>query len=64
MLAYIKYKAYYEKKIEASKLKEQQIIQVLQPTADHQGSKIPLTVFRWKGPYVVEKALLNYYYLN
>ena len=32
---------------------------VLQPKADHQGSKAPFTNFRWIGPYIVEKALPN-----
>ena len=43
--AYIKCKAYYDKKTNVSKLKEQQYVHVLQPKADHQGSKIPLTEF-------------------
>ena len=38
--AYIKYKAYYDRKVNASKLKEADYIYVLQPEADHQGSKI------------------------
>ena len=57
MQAYIKYKAYYDKKANASKLKEQQYVYLLQPKADHQGSKILFTDFRWIGPYIVEKAL-------
>ena len=37
---------------------------VLVPKADHQGSKIPFTDFRWIGSYMVEKALPNNnYYL-
>ena len=32
---------------------------VLQPKSDHQGSKIPITEFRWMGPYIVEKVLPN-----
>ena len=63
MQAYIKYKAYYDKKAHASKLKEQQYVYTLQPKADHQGSKIPFTEFRWVGPYIVEKALPNKNYL-
>ena len=35
----------------------------MQPKADHQGSKIPLTEFRWMGPYIVEKVLPNNNYL-
>ena len=47
MQAYIKYKAYYDEKADASKLKHADYIFLLQPKADHQGSKIPLTDFRW-----------------
>ena len=63
MQAYIKYKAYYDKKANASKLKEADYVYILQPKADHQGSKIPFTEFRWVGPYIVEKALSNNNYL-
>ena len=63
MQAYIKYKAYYDKKANASKLKEADYVYILQPKADHQGSKIPFTEFRWMGPYIVEKALSNNNYL-
>ena len=56
MQAYIKNKAYYQKKAIASKLKEQQYVYVLQPKADHQGSKIPFTGFRGFGPFIAEKA--------
>ena len=31
----------------------------MQPKADHQGSKIPFTEFRWIGPYIIEKVLPN-----
>ena len=63
MQAYIKYKAYYDKKANASKLKEADYVYILQPKADHQGSKIPFTEFRWMGPHIVEKALPNNNYL-
>ena len=63
MQAYIKYKAYYDKKANASKLKEADYVYILQPKADHQGSKIPFTEFRWIGPYIVEKVLPNNNYL-
>ena len=59
MQAYIKYKAYYDKKANASKLKEADYVYVLQPKADHQGSKIPCTEFRRMGPSIVEKVLPN-----
>ena len=54
MQACIKYKACYDKKAKASKLKEADYVYILQPKADHQGSKIPFTEFRWMGPYIVE----------
>ena len=63
MQAYIKYKPYYDKKANASNLKEADYLNILQPKADHQGSKIPFTVFRWIGPYIIEKALPNNNYL-
>ena len=61
--AYIKYKAYYDKKANASKLKEADYAYVLQPKADHQGSKIPFPEFPWIGPYIIEKVLPNNNYL-
>ena len=63
MQAYIKYKAYYDKKTNASKLKEAVYVYVLQPKADHQGSKNPFTEFRWIGPYFIEKVFPNNNYL-
>ena len=60
MQAYIKYKAYYDKKANTSKLKEADYVYILQPKEDHQGSKIPFTEFRWIGPY---KVLPNNNYL-
>ena len=63
MQAYIKYKAYYDEKANASKLKHADYVLILQPKADHQGSKIPLTDFRWIGPYIIEKVLPNNKYL-
>ena len=63
MQAYIKYKANYDKKANASKLKESEYVYILKPKADHQGSKIPFTEFRWIGPYIIEKVLPNKNYL-
>ena len=63
MQAYIKYKAYYDRKANASKLRKADYVFILQPQADHQGSKIPLTDFRWIGPYNIEKVLPNNNYL-
>ena len=61
--AYIKYKAFSDKKANASKPKEKDYVYILQPKADHQGSKIPFTEFRWIGPYTIEKLLPNNNYL-
>ena len=57
MQAYIKYKTYYDKKVKASKLKQADYVNTPQPKADHQGSKIPFTDFRWIGPYIIQKVL-------
>ena len=63
MQAYIKYTAYYDKKANASKLKEAEYVYVLQSKADHQMIKIPFTEFRWIRLYLVEKVLTNNNYL-
>ena len=63
MQAYLKYKAYYDRKANASKLKKADYVFILQPKADHQWSKIPFTDFRWTGPYIIEKVLPNNNYL-
>ena len=63
MQAYIKYKAYYDKKANASKLKQSDYVYILQPKADHQRRKIPFTDFRWTGPYIIEKVLPNNNYV-
>ena len=57
MPACIKYKACYDKKANAWKLKQNDFVYVLQPKADNQGSEIPFKEFRWIGPYIVDKAL-------
>ena len=63
MQAYNKYKAYYDKKANASKLKEADYVYDLQPKAAHQASKIPFTELQWIGHYVIEKVLPNNNYL-
>ena len=63
MQAYIKYKAYYDKKANASKLKKSDYVYILQPKADHQGSKNTFRDFRWIGPFIIEKVLSNNNYL-
>ena len=63
MQAYVKDKACYDRKANASTLKKTVYVFILQPKADHQGSKIPFTDFRWIGPYIIEKVLPNNNYL-
>ena len=63
MQAYIKYKAFYDRKANASKFKRADYVFILQPKADNQGSKIPFRDFRWIGPYIIEKVLPNNDYL-
>ena len=43
----------------ASKIKQADSVDVLQPKADHRGNKIRFTVFRWIGPYIIEKVLVK-----
>ena len=63
MQAYIKYKAYYDKKANASKLKAANYVNVLQLKADQRRSKISFTEFWGIGPYIIEKLLPNNIYL-
>ena len=63
MQAYIKNEAYFDKKGNASKLKQADYFYVLQPKADHQATKIFFTFFRWIGPRIIEKVLSNNNYL-
>ena len=51
------------KKVKTSKLRQADYNYILQPKADHQGSKIPFTDFPWIGPYIIEKVLPNIFYL-
>ena len=64
MQSYIKYKEYYDRKAKAAPLKENEYCFVLQPKADHQGSKIPIRDYRWVGPFIVQKVLPNEYYIG
>ena len=59
MQSYLKYKYYYDRKAKAAALEQGDFCFILQPLADHQGSKIPFREFRWIGPYVIEKVLPN-----
>ena len=59
MQSYLKYKEYYDRKAKAAPLRQNDYCFILQPIADHQGSKIPFREYRWTGPYIVEKVLPN-----
>ena len=63
MQSYLKYKEYYDRKGKAAPLQQNDYCFILQPLADHQGSKIPFREHRWIGPYVVEKVLPNENYI-
>ena len=63
MQSYLKYKEYYDRKAKASLLMQNDYCFILQPRADHQGSKIPFRKFRWIGPYVIEQVLPNENYI-
>ena len=63
MQSYIKYEEYYDRKAKAAPLKENDYCFVLQPKADHQGSKIPFRDYRWVGPFIVQKVLPNENYI-
>ena len=59
MQSFLKYKEFYDRKAKAAPLKQNDYCFILQPIADHQGSKIPFREYRWTGPYIVEKVLPN-----
>ena len=63
MQTYLKYKEYYDRKAKAAPLKQNDYCFILQPIADHQGSKLPFREYRWTGPYIVEKVLPNENYI-
>ena len=63
MQSYLKYKEYYDRKAKAAPLHQGDYCFILQPLADHQGSKIPFREFRWTGPYIIEKVVPNENYI-
>ena len=63
MQSYLKYKEYNDRKAKAAPLKQNDYCFILQPIADHQGSKIRFRQYRWTGPYIVEKVLPNENYI-
>ena len=63
MQTYLKYKEYYDRKDKAATLKQNDYCFILQPIADHQGSKNPFREYRWTGAYIVEMVLPNENYI-
>ena len=61
--SYSKYEEYYDRKAKAASLKQNDCCFILQPLADHQGSKSPFQEYRSSGPYIVEKVLRNENYI-
>ena len=59
MQSFLKYKAYYDRKAEASPLETTDYCYILKPKADAQATKIPFWEFRWQCPYKVRKVLPN-----
>ena len=61
--SYIKYKEDYNRKAKAVPLKESDYCFVLQPKADHRGSKVPFRGYRWVLQFIVQKVLPNENYI-
>ena len=55
----MKHNEYYDRKAKAAPLQQNDYCFILQPIADHQGSKILFQKHRWIGPYVVGKVMPN-----
>ena len=61
--AFHKYKAYYDRKAQASPLKKNDFAFLLNPKINSQSDKIPFNSFKWEGPYKVVKVLSNSNYI-
>ena len=57
IIAYHKYKAYYDRKARAQPLKINDFVAVLQPMYDSQSCKEEIQTFHWKAPYQIMKVL-------
>ena len=63
MQSYLKYKEYYDRKAKATPLKRNYYCLISQPSRSSR-IKNPFREFRWIGPYIVEKVLLNDNYID
>ena len=61
--AFHKYKAYYDRKTQASPLKVNDFVFLLNPKVSTQSEKIPFNSFKWEGPYKVVKVLTQSNYI-
>ena len=61
--AFHKYKAYYDRKAQASPLKVNDFVFLLNPKISTQSEKIPFNSFKWEGPYKVVKILTQSNYI-
>ena len=61
--AFHKYKAYYDRKAQASPLKVNDVAISLYPKISSQSEKLPFNSFKWEGPYKVVKILSHSNYI-
>ena len=61
--AFHKYKAYYDRKAQASPLKVNDFVFLLNPKIGKQSEKIPFNSFKWEGPYIIVKVLTQSNYI-
>ena len=61
--AFHKYKAHYDRKAQASPLKVNDFVFLLNPKINSQFKKLPFNKFKWEGPYKVVKVLLHSNYI-
>ena len=61
--AFQTYKAYYDRKAQASPLKVNDFVFLLNPKVGKQSEKIPFNSFKWEGPYKVVKVLSQSNYI-
>ena len=61
--AFHKYKAYYDRKAQASPLKVNNFVFLLNPKIDKQSEKIPFNSFKWERPSKIFKVLTQSIYI-
>ena len=61
--AFHKYKAHYDRKAQASQLKVNDFVFLLNPRTSSQSEKLTFAAFKWEGPYKVVKVLSHSNYI-